>query len=184
MIQFKTGDILAEDAEALVNAVNCVGVMGRGVALQFKKAFPDNFCAYTEACARGEVCPGSMFVFETGSLTNPRFIINFPTKRHWREGSRIQDIEAGLNDLVKVIRERHIRSIAVPPLGSGLGGLAWSDVRLRIEKALRSLNLLDAIIFEPLVAPEAMNVVLAHGVSEMPDTILNRTGGGLQASRR
>ena len=92
---FKTGDILAEDAEALVNTVNCVGVMGRGIALQFKKAFPDNFRAYAEACKRREIQPGRMFLFKTGQLTNPRYIINFPTKRHWRGNSRIEDIEAG-----------------------------------------------------------------------------------------
>ena len=115
MIRFETGDILAEDAEALVNTVNCVGVMGRGIALQFKKAFPENFRTYAEACKRGEVQPGRMFLFETGELTNPRYIINFPTKRHWRGNSRIEDIEAGLEALGDVIRERGIRSIAVPP---------------------------------------------------------------------
>ena len=92
MIRFTTGDILAEDAEALVNTVNCVGVMGRGIALQFKKAFPENFRVYAKACERGEVQPGRMFVFETGALTNPRYIVNFPTKRHWRGNSRIEDI--------------------------------------------------------------------------------------------
>ena len=154
MIRFKTGNILAEDAEALVNTINCVGVMGRGIALQFKKAFPENFRAYAEACERGEVRPGRMFVFETGALTNPRFIVNFPTKRHWRGKSRLQDIDAGLDDLARLIRERGIRSIAVPPLGSGLGGLEWSEVRPRIEKALRGFDDLDAVIFEPGDAPE------------------------------
>ena len=96
MIEYKTGDILAEDAEALINTVNCVGIMGRGIALQFKKAFPDNFKAYEVACKREEVQPGRMFVFETNQLTNPRYIINFATKRHWRGKSRIKDIDAGL----------------------------------------------------------------------------------------
>ena len=104
MIEFKKGDIFAEDAEALVNTVNCVGVMGRGVALQFKKAFPENFDAYARACDRKEVRPGRMFVFETGELANPRYIINFPTKRHWRRKSRIEDIDAGLKALVAAIR--------------------------------------------------------------------------------
>ena len=149
MVRYKKGDILAEDAEALVNTVNCVGVMGRGVALQFKRAFPENFRAYAEACKRGEVQPGKMFVFETGALTNPRYIINFPTKRHWRGNSRIEDIDAGLADLDRVIRERGIRSIALPPLGSGLGGLDWGPVRLRIESALRGCYDLDAVVFEP-----------------------------------
>ena len=122
MIEYKRGDILAEDAEALVNTVNTVGVMGGGIALQFKKAFPANFKAYAATCKRGDVQPGRMFVFETGQLTNPRYIINFPTKRHWRGKSRMEDIDAGLEALVKEVRDRGIRSIAIPPLGSGLGG--------------------------------------------------------------
>src|SRR5436309_6459563 len=101
MIEYKKGDILREDVEALVNTVNCVGIMGRGIALQFKNAFPENFKAYEAACAREEVRPGHMFVFETGYLTNPRYIVNFPTKRHWRGNSRIEDIEAGLKALVQ-----------------------------------------------------------------------------------
>jgi O-acetyl-ADP-ribose deacetylase (regulator of RNase III) len=96
MIEYKAGNILKEDAEALVNPVNCVGIMGRGLALQFKKEFPRNFTSYAAACKRNEVQPGRMFVFETGQLTNPRYIINFPTKRHWRGKSRMEDIEAGL----------------------------------------------------------------------------------------
>jgi O-acetyl-ADP-ribose deacetylase (regulator of RNase III) len=153
MIEFRTGDILTADAEALVNTVNCVGIMGRGVALQFKNAFPANFKAYEAACAREEVRPGNMFVFKTGTLTNPKFIINFPTKRHWRGKSRIEDIDSGLKALVEEIRNRDIHSIAVPPLGSGLGGLDWSEVRPRIMEALRGLNHLHAIIFEPNSAP-------------------------------
>ena len=149
MIRSKTGDILAEESEALVNTVNCVGVMGRGIALQFKKAFPENFRVYAAACERGEVQLGRMFVFETGRLSNPRYIINFPTKQHWRGNSRIEDIQAGLKDLTTVIRERRIHSIALPPLGSGLGGLDWGDVRPCIEEALRDLNDLDVVVFEP-----------------------------------
>lgn len=153
MIEFKTGDILSEDAEALVNTVNCVGFMGRGIALQFKKAWPDNFKAYAAACRRHEVHPGRMFVFETGRLTNPRFIINFPTKRHWRGKSRIEDIEAGLTALVDEIRRREIYSIAVPPLGAGLGGLDWAEVRERIERALGGFEDVRVVVFEPAMAP-------------------------------
>lgn len=149
MIEYKTGDILREDAEALVNTVNSVGIMGRGIALQFKNAFPENFKSYAAACGRNEVQPGRMFVVETGRLTNPRYIINFPTKRHWRGKSRIEDIEAGLAALAEEIRSRNIRSIAIPPLGSGLGGLDWSDVRPRIEARLRGLSDIKIIIFEP-----------------------------------
>ncbi len=108
-----------------------------------------------------------MFVFETGLLTPPRFIINFPTKRHWRGKSRIEDIESGLRDLVAVIRQKHIRSIAVPPLGSGLGGLSWDDVRPRIVAALSAIEGLDARIFEPGGAPSSDKMVHRRDVPKM-----------------
>lgn len=155
MLQYKTGDILAEETEALVNTVNCVGVMERGIALQFKNAFPDNFKAYAEACKHQEVRPGRMFVFDTGQLTHPRYIINFPTKRHWRGKSRMEDIEAGLIALQDVIRARNIRSVAIPPLGTGLGGLDWSAVRLRIEEALGDVDDVRIVIFQPSAVPAA-----------------------------
>src|SRR5208337_1096153 len=150
MIRYKTGDILEEYAEAVVNTVNCVGFMGRGISLQFKKAWPENFKAYAAACRRQEVQPGRMFVFETGRLTNPRYIINFPTKRHWRGKSRLEDIDAGLTALVGEIRERKIRSVAIPPLGAGLGGLDWSIVRARIEEAMHDLAEVVIVVFEPV----------------------------------
>ena len=149
MIEQKIGDLFQEDAEALVNSVNCVGVMGRGIALQFKKAFPENFKAYAEACKRGEVQPGRMFVCDLGKMTNPRYIINFPTKRHWRAKSRLVDVEAGLEALVDEIRQRNIRSIAIPPLGTNLGGLSWRDVGPRIRDALGKVEGLDVRLFEP-----------------------------------
>lgn len=149
MIEFTTGDILEADVEALVNTVNCVGVMGRGIALQFKNAFPDNFRAYEAACERGEVRPGKMFMFETGKLGNPKFIINFPTKRHWRAKSRLEDIEAGLRALVEEIHTRGIRSVAVPPLGSGLGGLDWTEIKPLITEAFRGSDRVHIRIFEP-----------------------------------
>ncbi|WP_295392240.1 macro domain-containing protein [uncultured Thiodictyon sp.] len=153
MIDFTSGDILNDESEALINTVNCVGVMGRGIALQFKRVYPENFDAYAAACKRGEVQPGQMFFFETGRLTAPRYIINFPTKRHWRGKSRIEDIEAGLKALVTLIQEKQIRSIAIPPLGSGLGGLDWADVRPRIEAALNRLPDVHVAIYEPKGAP-------------------------------
>ena len=153
MIELTKGDLLAADVEALVNTVNCVGIMGRGVALQFKEAFPANFRAYEAACRREEVQPGRMFVYETGALTNPKFIINFPTKRHWRGKSRMEDIDSGLRALADEIRMLGINSIAIPPLGSGLGGLDWSDVRPRIETVLRGFNDLRVLIFEPNGTP-------------------------------
>jgi O-acetyl-ADP-ribose deacetylase (regulator of RNase III) len=149
MIRYKQGNLLADDSEALVNSVNCVGVMGRGVALQFKESFPNNYKAYAAACSRGDVQPGQMYVFETGHLTNPKYIINFPTKRHWRGKSRIEDIESGLDALLEEIRVRDIKSIALPPLGSGLGGLDWRLVRNRIERALVCLADVDVVVFEP-----------------------------------
>ena len=155
-IELRSGDILKADAEAIVNTVNCVGIMGRGIALQFKKAFPANFRAYARACEEGEVQPGRMFVYDTGAFTNPRYIINFPTKRHWKGKSRIEDIESGLIALAQEVRERGIKSIAIPPLGSGLGGLDWSEVRPRIETALRDLPDLDMLIYQPNGAPEVV----------------------------
>ncbi|MFL6197353.1 MAG: macro domain-containing protein [Thermoanaerobaculia bacterium] len=153
MTRFTQGDILKAEAEALVNTVNCVGVMGRGIALQFKNVFPANFKAYETACQRGEVQPGHMFVFDTGELTLPRYVINFPTKRHWRGKSRIEDIETGLTALVAEIRARDIHSIAIPPLGSGLGGLDWSEVRPLIERAMAALPEVDVLVFEPGGSP-------------------------------
>lgn len=167
MIEYKTGDILAADTEALVNTVNCVGIMGRGIALQFKNAFPANFAAYQRACQLNEVQPGLMFVYATHGVTNPRFIINFPTKRHWRGKSRIEDIESGLKSLAEVIRAREIRSIAIPPLGSGLGGLDWNDVRPRIERALSDLKDVRIVIYPPIGAPDAKSMVVSREVPKM-----------------
>jgi O-acetyl-ADP-ribose deacetylase (regulator of RNase III) len=167
MIEYKTGDILREDAEALVNTVNCVGVMGRGIALQFKNAFPDNFKAYAAACKASEVQPGRMFVFETGTLTNPRYIINFPTKRHWRGQSRLSDIDSGLEALVELIQSKHIHSVAIPPLGSGLGGLDWPDVKARIEAALGGLTEVRVMVYEPAGAPDPKKISHIREVPEM-----------------
>lgn len=153
MIKYKAGDLFSEDVEALVNSVNCVGVMGRGIALQFKNLFPDNFKEYAKACKQQEVQPGRMFVFETKQLANPLYIINFPTKRHWRGKSRMEDIESGLKSLVSEIRERNIQSIAIPSLGSDLGGLRWSDVRPLIDTTLRELDDVDVFVFAPGSAP-------------------------------
>ncbi|RKH71351.1 Appr-1-p processing protein [Corallococcus interemptor] len=148
-MDFTKGNILRADTDAIVNTVNCVGYMGRGIAAQFKRAYPENFKAYESACRRKEVVPGKMFIFETGQLTHPRFIVNFPTKRHWRGKSRIEDIESGLVDLVGEVKRRGIQSIAIPPLGCGLGGLDWKDVRPLIERAFAALPDVRALVFEP-----------------------------------
>lgn len=167
MIEYKAGDILHEQADAIVNTVNCVGIMGRGIALQFKKAYPQNFKAYAAACSRDEVQPGKMFVYKTDALTSPRFIINFPTKRHWKGKSRIEDIDAGLSDLLRVIRERGIASIAIPPLGAGLGGLDWNVVRPLIANALSQLPDVRVIVFEPKGAPKPLDMVKNHRAPKM-----------------
>ena len=167
MIEYKTGNILEEDAEALVNTVNCVGIMGRGIALQFKRAFPENFKAYAARCKRKEMQPGRVFVFETGRVLPPRYIVNFPTKRHWRGKSRIEDIESGLASLVEEIRARGIRSVAVPPLGSGLGGLHWPLVRDRMQAALEKLPDVEIVIFKPRGEPQGRGANRSREVSKM-----------------
>jgi len=167
MIRFVTGNIFESDVEAVVNTVNCVGVMGRGIALQFKKRYPENYTAYELACKRNEVIPGKMFVFEINQLVNPKYIINFPTKRHWRGMSRIEDIEAGLVDLAAVISERQISSIALPPLGAGLGGLDWNAVRKRIAAELSGLSNIDIIVYEPSGTPSAEHIAKNRTVPKM-----------------
>ena len=167
MIEYKNGDILKEEADAIVNTVNCVGVMGRGIALQFKNAFPANYKAYEAACKNKTVMPGSMFVYATGTLTAPRFIINFPTKRHWRGKSSLKDIEAGLDDLARVIQEKGITSIAIPPLGCGLGGLDWPTVRAAIEQRLSGLADVHVILFEPNGAPKSEDMAHAPKAPNM-----------------
>ena len=149
MIEYKNGDILREDVEAIVNTVNCVGIMGRGLALQFKNKFPQNFKEYQLACTNKEVQLGKMFVHQTGQLINPKYIINFPTKGHWKQNSKIEDISNGLDDLITIIEKYSIKSIAIPPLGSGLGGLDWKMVKKLIEEKLKNINC-TVILFEPL----------------------------------
>jgi O-acetyl-ADP-ribose deacetylase (regulator of RNase III) len=167
MIDLVKGNILEADAEALVNTVNCVGFMGRGIAAQFKRAYPRNFVAYEAACKRDEMQPGRMLVFETGELANPRYVINFPTKRHWRGKSRMEDIDAGLAALVTEVKRLGLRSIAVPPLGCGLGGLDWADVRPRINRAFAEVPDVHVVLFEPAGAPAAKEMVNATAVPEM-----------------
>ena len=154
MIHKATGNLLQAEAEALVNTVNCVGFMGKGIALQFKQAWPENFEAYAKACKGGEVRPGRMFIWETGRMINPKFIINFPTKRDWREKSRIEDIKSGLRALIADVRTLGIRSIAVPPLGCGNGGLDWREVRQLIEAAFAEAPTVEVFLYSPEGAPE------------------------------
>jgi O-acetyl-ADP-ribose deacetylase (regulator of RNase III) len=160
MIKEVDGDLLKSQVDALVNTVNTIGVMGKGIALQFRQAFPRNYEAYRRACNQGEVQMGRMFVFHTGQL-QPRFIINFPTKQHWRSRSRLADIEAGLTDLVRVVGQLGISSIAVPPLGVGNGGLPWQDVRRVIHEALEQLPDIVVLLYTPSGAPAPTDMQVA-----------------------
>jgi O-acetyl-ADP-ribose deacetylase (regulator of RNase III) len=165
MIRFTQGNLLEADVEAVVNTVNTVGVMGKGIALMFKERFPENFKAYQAASKRGEVKIGRMFVTASAGLSGPRWIINFPTKKHWRNPSRIEWIGEGLKDLRRVMAEKGIRSIAIPPLGSGNGGLDWAAVRPMIEKGLGDIEGVDIVIYEPTA--KYQNVVKGRGVEKL-----------------
>ncbi len=158
MIERGEGSLLDADVEALVNAVNCKGVMGKGIALQFKLAYPENFEQYRQACDAGDVHLGEMLIVSTGRTDNPAYIINFPTKYHWRDRSRLDSIEAGLHSLISTVKRLRIRSIAVPALGCGLGGLDWSDVKPLIKKAFAQVPNVRVLLFEPGSGPQTDTV--------------------------
>ncbi|MDE3037105.1 MAG: macro domain-containing protein [Pseudomonadota bacterium] len=168
-IKIIQGDLLSQEVDAIVNTVNCVGIMGKGIALQFKQKWPENYKAYEKACKAKELRPGKMLVHDLGALGGkPHYIVNFPTKDHWRGKSQIAFIEEGLKDLVTVIERLNIHSIAIPPLGCGNGGLAWDDVRSLIESYLRPLdNQLAVHLFEPSGAPAASAMVIRTARPEM-----------------
>ena len=155
MIELVEGNLLEADADALVNTVNTEGVMGKGLALQFKTKFPEMFEEYHRACQAGEVRPGRMHIVERREMFRPRYIINFPTKRQWRFPSRMEDIEAGLMALVGDIERLHIHSIAIPPLGCGNGGLDWNQALPKIQSALGPLPDLPVFVFQPQTTPGA-----------------------------
>jgi O-acetyl-ADP-ribose deacetylase (regulator of RNase III) len=165
MIRFTTGNLFDADVDAIVNTVNTMGVMGKGIALMFKERFPENFKAYAVACKARQVKLGRMFVTEVPELSGPRWIINFPTKANWRFPSKLAWIESGLEDLKRVIAENAIRSIAIPPLGAGNGGLDWRDVRPLIEAALGDLPGVDVVVYEPTAAYQ--NVTKTTGKEEL-----------------
>jgi O-acetyl-ADP-ribose deacetylase (regulator of RNase III) len=164
MIRFTKGNLLDASAEAVVNTVNEVGVMGKGIALMFRERFAANTAAYTAATKAKEVQVGHMFVTLTGELF-PKWIINFPTKKHWRSPSKLEWIQTGLEDLRRVIQENNIRSVALPPLGCGNGGLEWSQVRPMIEAALAALADVDVIVYEPTDA--YYNAMKTEGVEKL-----------------
>lgn len=149
MIHYTKGNLLDAQTEALVNTVNEVGAMGKGIALMFRAGFPENTKAYEEACRRHEVRVGHMFVTRNPDLMGPRWIINFPTKKHWRQPSKLEWVKDRLKDLARVIQDNAIQSVALPPLGCGNGGLQWSQVQREIEGALSSLDEVEIIVFAP-----------------------------------
>ncbi len=169
MIELRQDDILKAKVDVLVNTVNCVGVMGRGIALQFKKAFPEVFKAYESVCKRGELLPGMVLVHDLNRFAQPHYVIDLPTKRHWRSKSRIEDIELGLGALVAEVRRLGVKSVAVPPLGCGLGGLEWKDVRPRIERAFQGLPDVQVLLFEPKGAPSAEEMAKAEKKPNMTE---------------
>jgi O-acetyl-ADP-ribose deacetylase (regulator of RNase III) len=166
MIRYTTGNLLDARTDAIVNTVNTVGIMGKGIALMFKEAFPANFREYEAACKRGDVRTGRMFITERSAIMGaPRWLINFPTKQHWRSNARLEWVEAGLEDLRAVILEKQIRSIALPPLGCGNGGLNWREVRPAIERALGDLPDVEIVVYEP--TREYQNVAKRSGVEKL-----------------
>lgn len=164
MITFTQGNLLEARAEALVNTVNTVGVMGKGIALMFKERFDENFRRYAAACKAKEVQTGKMFVTPVHELDGPRWIVNFPTKQHWRAPSRMEWVVEGLQDLRRFLAEQQVKSIAIPPLGAGNGGLEWADVREQIERALGDLDI-DILVFEP--TKQYQNVAKRTGVEQL-----------------
>jgi len=165
MIQYTQGNLLEANVEALVNTVNTVGVMGKGIALMFKDRFPNNMKLYAAACKAKQVQTGKMFVTEAGELSGPRWIINFPTKQHWRAKSKMEWVEEGLSDLRRFLVENHVASVAIPPLGAGNGGLNWPEVRQRIEAVLGDMDGVDVLVFEP--TRQYQNVAKRTGVAEL-----------------
>jgi O-acetyl-ADP-ribose deacetylase (regulator of RNase III) len=165
MIRYAKGNLLDASCEALVNTVNEDGVMGKGIALMFREAFPESAKVYEQAAKRGEVHVGHVLVTQNKALLGPRWIIHFPTKRHWRFPSKLEWVRRGLQDLKRVILEHGIRSIALPPLGCGNGGLEWNLVRREIKAELDDLEDVEVTVYEPTA--EYMNAPKRHGVEEL-----------------
>ena len=150
MIHYTSGNLFDAEVEALVNTVNTVGVMGKGIALAFKQRYPNNMQQYALACKQRRVVTGKIFVTETSEPLGPRWIVNFPTKQHWRGKSQMHWVVDGLADLRRFIIENDVRSIAIPALGAGLGGLEWVDVKPRIAEALTGLDAVEVFVYEPI----------------------------------
>ena len=165
MIRYTQGNLLEADVDALINTVNTVGVMGKGIALMFKERFPKNMKEYAAACKEKQVETGTMFITDTGEMMGPKWIVNFPTKRHWRAKSQMEWVIDGLDDLRRFIVDKQVRSIAIPPLGAGNGGLNWQDVKPHIEAALADLEGVDILVYEP--TSKYQNVAKSKGVKTL-----------------
>lgn len=165
MIKYVEGNLLEAPVEALVNTVNTVGVMGKGIALMFKESFPKNMKEYAQACKAKDVVTGKMFVTQTHDFLGPQWIVNFPTKQHWRSKSKMEWIEDGLDDLKLFITTNNVKSIAIPPLGAGHGGLQWEDVKTRIVNKLSDLENVEILIFTP--TNKYQNVAKKEGVQAL-----------------
>ena len=165
MLQFTTGNLLEARAEALVNTVNTVGVMGKGIALMFKERFAENFRLYAQACKAQQVQTGKMFITMPAELNGPRWIVNFPTKQHWRADSRLEWVIEGLQDLRQFLLANNVNSIAIPPLGAGNGGLDWAAVKPEIEQALADLDGIEITVYEP--TSQYQNVSKRAGVEAL-----------------
>jgi O-acetyl-ADP-ribose deacetylase (regulator of RNase III) len=164
MIQFAQGNLLEARTEALVNTVNTVGIMGKGIALMFRERFDHNYHLYAAACKDNKVRTGKMFITEPNELDGPRWIVNFPTKQHWRSPSKLEWVTEGLQDLRKFLLENKVKSIAIPPLGAGNGGLNWAVVKPEIEAALGDLDV-EVTVFEPVSTYQ--NVAKRSGVEQL-----------------
>src|SRR5258708_5923163 len=169
MVELRRGDILKAKVDALVNTVNTEGVMGRGIALQFKKAFPDVFKAYEAACKRGAIRVGEVSSHDLNRFEQPHYVINVPTKKHWRGKSRLEYVESGLRALVEEVKRLGIKSVAVPPLGCGLGGLDWDEVRPRVERAFEVIPHVQVLLFEPKGAPSAEEMAKEEKTPKMTE---------------
>lgn len=155
MISFVRGNLFQADVEALINTVNTVGVMGKGIALQFSRSYPEIVKPYELACKSGELTIGQVQTIPLSVFNGPKYIINFPTKKHWKDVSKLEYVDQGLASLVAEIQRLNIKSVAVPPLGCGLGGLRWADVKSRIESVLGTLNDVRVLVYEPGDKPNA-----------------------------
>jgi len=160
LITFLQGDMFRSNAQVITNTVNCVGVMGAGLAKEFKSKYPGMYEDYSERCEKGLVRAGEPYLWEDEDVQ----ILNFPTKRHWHQDSKIEDIEAGLKYLSENFRSMGINSIALPPLGCGLGNLKWADVRKLIEKYLTAIPDLEVYVYEPLAS--AKSVLIEGGTKK------------------